>query len=511
MVLVSRRNVLRATLLTLATTSACIIVRERSVDSLDLTQPTQVNTPVKVHLRDGGVIVFSQGAIVSRDSITGMFGRLFDAARVQIGPASGAPLSDVVGAEVYSTQHSAGKTIAYSTLATVVGVPLFKVVFGSCPTIYSDSAGVPVLETESFSYSISPLIAKRDVDRLRVQADSAGQVRLEVRNEALETHYIDQLQLIEVPHRPGETVYPAAYGHPVAFRDAAPPASARDRSGRDVRGTIGYVDDAMFATATGTLARADDDDPLDWIDLSIPKPTADSVALVLRVRSSLLTTLLFYDYMLARPGAHALDWLATDMSKFLSVAKFGRWYGANLGLRIQVLVDGRYQQVARLADFGPIAWRHVAVMIPAEGADSVRIRLEFTADQWRIDQVNIATEVRRVRGRNIPLARVRTHTGDLVDDVRTQLIDADDGYVTTQPSQRFYAEFDAGRSAGPRTFLLAAEGYYTEWVRGEWLRNATQTEPFDPDRMKIGELLRDWRSAKDSLEAAFYSTRVPVL
>jgi hypothetical protein len=29
--------------------------------------------------------------------------------------------------------------------------------------------------------------------------------------------------------------------------------------------------------------------------------------------------------------------------------------------------------------------------------------------------------------------------------------------------------------------------------------------------MKIGELLRDWRSAKDSLEAAFYSTRVPVL
>jgi hypothetical protein len=119
--------------------------------------------------------------------------------------------------------------------------------------------------------------------------------------------------------------------------------------------------------------------------------------------------------------------------------------------------------------------------------------------------------VRRVRGRNIPLARVRTHAGDLVDDVRTQLTDADDGYVTTQPSQRFHAEFDAGHSTGPRTFLLAAEGYYTEWVRGEWLRNATQTEPFDPDRMKIGELLRDWRAAKDSLEAAFYSTRVPVL
>lgn len=216
-------------------------------------------------------------------------------------------------------------------------------------------------------------------------------------------------------------------------------------------------------------------------------------------------------YMLARPGAHSLDWLATDMSKILSVAKFGRWYAGNMGLRIQVLRNGQYRQVARLADFGPIAWRHIAVMVPADGADSVRIRLEFTADQWRIDHVSIAAETRRARGRTVPLARIRTTTDETVQDALTQVADADGGYLTTQPSQRFFAEFETGVSTEPRTFLLAAHGYYTEWVRGDWLKQATETQAFDPGRVYVGDLLRDWRAAKDSLEAAFYSTRVPVL
>ena len=495
-------------LVIVAAAGACIVVRQHEVDTLDPGRRVVVETPVKAHLRDGSVIVFPEGAAVTRDSITGN-GEKYDALRRPAGSSRGAALNDVVGAEAYSVGASEGKTLAYSGLALAT-LPLFKVAFGSCPTVYSDSAGVPVLETESFSYSISPLLAKRDVDRLRAQPDSAGVVRLEVRNEALETHYIDHLELLEVRHRPDETVYPAAYGHPLAFREAMPPVTAHDRGGRNVRGLIGYVDDASFASSEATLRDATDADPVDWIDMTLPPPASDSTALLLRVRSSLLTTLLFYDHMLARPGAHSLDWMATDLSRILTVAGFGRWYAGNLGLRVQVLENGKYRQVARLADFGPIAWRHVGVMIPSPGTDSLRVRLEFTADQWRIDQVNVAA-ARRVRPRSLPLARVRTGTGDLVEPARDRMASADDGYLTTQPSQRFHAEFDAGHADEPRTFLLAAHGYYVEWVRGEWLSESTGTEAFDPDKVRMGAVLREWRAARDSMERAFFNTRVPVL
>ena len=492
-----------------AAVAACFIVRERRLTPMDLQRPVAVSTPVRAHLRDGSVIVFASGATVTRDSITGADGRLYDATRVSRGAARGAALIDVVGAEVYTAGVNVPQTVGLNAMS-IAAVYGLKYAFGSCPTVYSDSAGTSLLETESFSYSISPLTAKRDVDRLRVQPDASGIVRLEIRNEALETHYIDQMELLEVAHRADETVYPSAYGFPIAFRTADRPRGARDRLGRDVSGWIAAVDNVPFSSSDTTLARATHSDPSDWIDFAVAKPAQDSVALILRVRGSLLTTLLFYDRMLARPGAHSLDWMATDMSRILSVAGFGRWYGATMGLRIKVLQNGRYEQVGRLADFGPIAWRHVAVMIPAAGSDSVRVRLEFTADQWRIDQINIAGSARRIRPRVIPVARVRGSSNNELADLSALLAEADSRYVTTTPSQRFYAEFDTGRGSRHRTFLLAAHGYYVEWVRGEWLMNRTQGEPFDHTRLDMGELLRDWRTMKDSIERVFYNSKVPV-
>ena len=63
-------------------------------------------------------------------------------------------------------------------------------------------------------------------------------------------------------------------------------------------------------------------------------------------------------------------------------------------------------------------------------------------------------------------------------------------------------------SATPRTFLLAAQGYYTEWIRGEWLRTATDSTAFDPKRVRMGELLAEWRREKPGMEASFFATKV---
>jgi hypothetical protein len=57
-----------------------------------------------------------------------------------------------------------------------------------------------VEEAELFSNSIAPLFEARDVDRLQAQPDANGMLRLDVRNEAMETHYINHLQLFEVQH-----------------------------------------------------------------------------------------------------------------------------------------------------------------------------------------------------------------------------------------------------------------------------------------------------------------------
>ena len=99
-----------------------------------------------------------------------------------------------------------------------------------------------MLQAESFSYSIAPLLEKRDVDRLSVVSDASGVVKVEVRNEALESHYIDQLELLEVPHAPDELVLPAARSGIIAVRGTTQPASIRDRAGNDLHDVLAMAD-----------------------------------------------------------------------------------------------------------------------------------------------------------------------------------------------------------------------------------------------------------------------------
>lgn len=59
-----------------------------------------------------------------------------------------------------------------------------------------------------------------------------GVIRLELRNEALETHFINHIELIAASHAPNERVMPDQFSHPVAEGDIRPLASVPDRTGR---------------------------------------------------------------------------------------------------------------------------------------------------------------------------------------------------------------------------------------------------------------------------------------
>ena len=502
--------------------AGCVISRGVTADAFTPGKSdfAAVQSPVKAHLGDGSIVVFDKGVTVARNQVFGK-GLRFTPLLVAMGVTDSIPLDSVIGMETFRTKYNTGRTIAYSTLATFAtiagGVALACAAdpkcFGSCPTFYTDSAGVPVLEAEGFSYSIAPLFESRDIDRLRAQPDSHGVVKLQVWNEALETHYINQLALVEATHRAGELVLPDERGRPLAVASYVSGVRARDRAGRDVWPQLARSDGVLFSTDDGTLARTTAADMEDYIDLVMPRPVgADSIAIVLRMRNSLLNTILFYDYMLAKPGARSLDWMEQDLGRIGPTVALGQWYNGKLGLRVSVQGEQGWEQVSKLSDYGPIAWRDVGTVIPVRGSgDSVRVRLSFIADQWRIDKLSIATSVRRVPTRTIDAQSVEGATGKFETDPLRAVRTADEEYLQTSPRQRFTVAFDAGRGTGePRTFLLVSQGYYTEWVRGSWMKGMRDTIAFKPEDATLLHALRSWRAEKDSMEKQFYRSRIPV-
>jgi len=511
--------------------SACFIYR--NVQVLPVERPAApgdsvtVATPVKAHLFDGSTVVFRHGVRVAQGMVSGE-GMRYSLTLQDSAAVTGLSLDSVVGMESFRTVVDGPKTVLVSTLVTAgafvasiaIACAIDPKCFGSCPTYYADSAGTLVLEAEGFSYSVAQLFEARDVDRLRFNTAPDGVMRLEVRNEAFETHFINHLELLEVRHASDETVLPDELNRPLVVRDIVAVARARDRLGRNVRAVLAAPDGEVYRTDAGTLGRARVGDLEDAIEIAVPLPLplpvtpgGDSVVVVLRLRNSLLNTILFYDIMLGDPGARSLDWIGHDLQQVGPAVELAQWYQKRMGMQVAVRDADGFRDVAHLKDTGPVAWKDVAIVVPILERDSVRIRLRFPADNWRIDRVALATRYRRPPPVVHPLTDVQGATGQPDTTARASLAAADGRYLETTAGQRFTAAFevDSAPPAGvTRTFLLASQGYYTEWVRRGWLVAPRASRTFVPSDTALAEAIARWRVTQDTLEARFMATRVPV-
>jgi hypothetical protein len=484
------------------------------------TDVTTVLVPVKAHMRDGSTVVFRRGAALSRHRIDGV-GEAFALMSARPTASTGVPLDSVVAVEAFDGSIRALETVVVSAAATVAGIigtaGLAVAIFGSCPTIYADSGAGLALQAEGFSYSIAPALERNDLDALRVRPDARGIVRLELRNEAMETHYLNRVALVAVAHAPGTRVVPDQSGRPVAVSGLRPIERATDRQGRDVRATLAAADGDLFGTSPAIVAAARAGDFDDWIELDASSlPPGDSVAVVLRLRNSLLNTVLLYQGMLG--GRDAMQWLEGDLRTAPGIVALAAWYGKTMGMRATVV--GGPPQPARLGDVGPIAFRDVAIVLPrpARDAERLRVRLQFVADNWRIDHAEVAGIVQRPTVDTVPLSAVivpnpsdgRGPTPDPA--AKRALASGDSTYLQTTPGQRLTLEFTppVPPTTMATTYLVSWRGWYREWIRGEWLANPTRTTPFKPGDAAILEALTRWQAQRDEFERAFYATRLPV-
>jgi hypothetical protein len=491
------------------------IFRKPTIEPVNLGVAQSTESTVKAHLLDGSTVIYPTGFFINGKAVI----KRGTARRYSLGTLSSTdagpiPLDSVVGMEAYGTKYnvpaSVVATVGGIALGTVAAAGLAVAIFGSCPTFYSDSAGTELLQGEGFSYAIAPLFEQRDVDRLRLVTAKDGRIVLHVRNEALETHYINHLELLEIDRAADETALGDNTGHPIAVRNLLAPAVVRDRAGRDVTRDVAALDERVYSSAPETIRNVSASNLDDFIDLAVPASNgADSVAIVLDMRNSLLNTVLLYDYMLAAPGARSLDFLAKDLNRISGAVDLGRWYASRMGMRVSVLDHGQYRQVARLGDSGPIAFHKVAVVVPAIRGDDgmLHVRLSFVADDWRIDGIAIASDWRRPAFRFVSPARVSMPEASQNAAALAAIGDADESYLQTSPGQALSVEFDVGSKPSPRSWLLASQGYYTEWIRGAWIKSATGKQ-FVPDDVTLADAVASWHAKQKEMEKQFYNSRI---
>jgi hypothetical protein len=285
---------------------------------------------------------------------------------------------------------------------------------------------------------------------------------------------------------------------------------AVDRSHRRITGVLDVSDGTSWTSDPAQLRRASLDDFEDYVDLTFDAPRGSKrVALVFRLRNTLLNTVLLYDVMLKDQGFRALDWLGQELDGFFTKARLGLWYRDRMGMRISVWKGDEFRQVARVGDQGPIAWKDVAVILPVPDTDKMRVRLSFVVDNWHIDSVAMSPVIRRPEVRVVPLAHIEVPDTGPLEGALENLSMADDRYVVTRPGEALQLGFDVGPvpEGRQRTFLVAAQGYYIEWMRRDWLSD-TPGKSFEPSDQALLRAVRLWEAKRDTFRRQFESSRI---
>jgi hypothetical protein len=137
------------------------------------------------------------------------------------------------------------------------------------------------------------------------------------------------------------------------------------------------------------------------------------------------------------------------------------------------------------------------------------VRVSFLADQWRIDRIRLAGRARRPGYRVVPLASVLDREGSPLPGAQQAAAAPDGRYLETRPGDVVQAVFEVGEALGPRTFLLASQGYYTEWIRPGWIRSSVPPKRFQPTDSVLMMALDRWQKVRPELESAFFAARIP--
>jgi broad specificity phosphatase PhoE len=275
---------------------------------------------------------------------------------------------------------------------------------------------------------------------------------------------------------------------------------------------LAVEDSDVYTTAPAFIATRTSRDLDDYLEFTVQAPAGrDSVAILLRLRNSLLNTVLLYEEILAGAGPRALDWMGQDLNRISTALELGEWYTRHMGMRVEVIDGEASTHVTRIFDVGPIAFHDVVALVPVGVDGTARVRLSFVADNWRIDRLAYSSDFRRAQARIVPLSDAYGVNGEPETAAFRSLSQPDEDYLVTGPGQRFTASFDVGGSTpAPRTFFIASQGYYIEWMRPEWLRQRNSGEPFAPSADRIYSALTRWSAKREAFEQQFYASRIPM-
>ncbi len=473
----------------------------------------------KIHLKNGNVAILQEVSSIEGDSLEGR-GQLYDFNRneiergtlsFQVGEVAIIETNDLESIRSKDNQRFAG--LAFLTAANLVVSAIClsnpKACFGSCPTFYTEGHDdLHSSSAEGFSASISPSLMATDVDALQLSAP-AGPLFIKMKNEALETHAVDKLEILAVPKKENQIVFHSNDGRFYRCGKAAFLRKASTNSNEILTDILKEKDDLEYFSKTDSNSLFEKEELI----LEFDNLDAKNIGLVINFRQTLLTTFLLYNGI-SYCGDEVGDYLAKIETTPFIQKNFKTPFARLGGIEVyfQTENSNKWHRACEVFETGPIAKN--LQMLPLENfspkGKTVKLKLVTTKGMWRLDYAALVSILEEVQPLVLPPAVVEILSGM---SQKVESVQQEDGehFVTFRGDEaKFQFELPENEAGNDYELFLSSTGYYIEWMRQDWLE--------DKDTEKLQKMLfyndavwrdlaREYKTVEAEMDEAFWNSK----
>lgn len=470
--------------------------------------PTNSKSPfLKAHMPNGDVYIFSQWEInEANHSVSGSGVKqnpnreTIDSGRVDL-PIQSVSLFETNIQEPHRAIRSMTIISGISLLGSAICLTNPKACFGSCPTFYIDYNGEQHLQAEGFSSSISPSLEATDVDALYHAKPSGKIFRIEMKNEALETHSVRHVNLLLVPKSTERSIQDINGDFYQTERLLKPNNAVGDEG--NIAPLISEMDgNERFSLSDEKNLKSDE-----YILLDFSVEPGKNYGFVIGGRQTLLTTFLLYQAY-AYMGNEYGKWLTMleQNHNLFSDVDPSRFLG---GIEIQEQNRlGFWSTVGEINEFGPLATDLHMVRLNPQDSEAKKIRLKLNKGNWRIDYISLAELGKKAEP--VRLSPIKVFSGNEENKSALENLTDPKKMLTTLPGDEYSIQFELPENYNDYTFYLESKGFYLEWMRDEWAKEESEEKLVqlvtNPSRT-LKELAPKFKELEPSMEKVFWSSK----
>jgi hypothetical protein len=481
---------------------------------------------LKVHLKNGELYVLHSWEVDRENKLISGHGNHLNSNRIIIdsrgsdrsnrktfsssAPKYQIPFPDVAIVESNDKGNNPG--VPAMIVAGLVTLPISiiclvnpKSCFGSCPTYYINNEDGELIVGEGFSSSVSRSLEASDIDLINTTLPYGDSIKIRVKNEALETHLIRNLQLVVCPKQNENQVYLSS--NLVDFFEVKapiPPEKAHNQGTSILEEILKSDRKEWFNPSNSNHILTKEQ-----VYLTFKNPKKAS-ALLLEKRQSLLPTFLFYSTLAYLGKSTGYYWAAIEGQSPQLGKKITQYQDLLGGISVEWLdPDYNWVPIGELAEAGPIVSDTHIILFPEQDSEEVHFRLTLTQGMWRINTLQLVELVAQVTPVKFNPNRMISNGKENLSGLAS-LTDNEE-YLVTFPGEDHQLWFPSLFSSG-FSYFIESKGYYIEWMREEWHneenRRMAKMAILRPKKY-LEKLTPAYKAIEPEMEEIFWNSKYP--